>query len=96
MHGADYRCIDRDLAPDRVQAMRECLLSDVFITGANALSLEGEMAREGQCMPAATMFFPPSEHQVGCCFMFTFQISHKLLLQPTLTRNQTEKGTWEV
>ena len=43
MHGEDYRCIDRDLAPDRVQAMRECLLSDVFITGANALSLEGEM-----------------------------------------------------
>lgn len=43
MHGEDYRCIDRDLAPDRVQAMRECLLSDVFITGANALSLTGEM-----------------------------------------------------
>ena len=43
MHSADYRCIDRDLAPDRGQAMRECLLSDVFITGANALSLDGEM-----------------------------------------------------
>ena len=43
MHTEDYRCIDRDLAPDRVQAMRECLLSDVFITGANALSLTGEM-----------------------------------------------------
>jgi len=43
IHGADYRCIDRDLAPDRVQAMRECLLADVFITGANALSLTGEM-----------------------------------------------------
>ncbi len=43
MHSEDYRCIDRDLAADRVQAMRECLLSDVFITGANALSLEGQM-----------------------------------------------------
>ncbi len=43
VHGEDYKAIDRDLAPDRVQAMRECLLSDVFITGANALSLTGEM-----------------------------------------------------
>ena len=43
LHGEDYHAIDRDLAPDRVQAMRECLLSDVFITGANALSLDGEM-----------------------------------------------------
>lgn len=43
MHSADYRAIDRDLAEDRVQAMRECLLSDVFITGANALSLDGQM-----------------------------------------------------
>lgn len=43
LHSSDYRFIDRDLAPDREQAMRECLLADVFITGANALSLTGEM-----------------------------------------------------
>ncbi len=43
VHSEDYRCIDRDLVEDRVQAMRECLLSDVFITGANAVSLNGEM-----------------------------------------------------
>lgn len=43
VHSPDYRCIDRDLAPDRVQAMRECLLADVFITGANAISLDGQM-----------------------------------------------------
>ena len=43
LHSDDYRAIDRDLAPDRVQAMRECLLTDVFVTGANALSLDGEM-----------------------------------------------------
>lgn len=43
VHSDDYRAIDRDQAPDRVQAMRECLLSDVFITGANALSLDGQM-----------------------------------------------------
>lgn len=43
VHGEEYNCIDRDLAPDRAKAMRECLLADVFITGANALSLTGEM-----------------------------------------------------
>lgn len=43
LHSDDYHYIDRDLAPDRVQAMRECLLADVFVTGANALSLDGEM-----------------------------------------------------
>lgn len=43
VHSTEYRCIDRDLAPDRAQAMRECLLADVFITGANALSLGGQM-----------------------------------------------------
>ena len=43
LHCDDYHYIDRDLAPDRVQAMRECLLADVFVTGANALSLDGEM-----------------------------------------------------
>lgn len=43
LHSDDYHYIDRDLAPDRVQAMRDCLLADVFVTGANALSLDGEM-----------------------------------------------------
>ena len=43
LHSDDYHYIDRDLTPDRVQAMRECLLADVFVTGANALSLDGEM-----------------------------------------------------
>lgn len=43
VHADTYRPIDRDTAPDRVQAMRDCLHADVFITGANALSLTGEM-----------------------------------------------------
>ena len=43
VHSDAYRFIDRDLAPDRMRAMRECLLADVFITGANALSLDGQM-----------------------------------------------------
>ena len=43
VHDPKYRCIDRDTAPDRAQAMRECLWTDVFITGANAISLDGQM-----------------------------------------------------
>lgn len=43
VHDSKYRCIDRDTAPDRAQAMRDCLHADVFITGANAISLDGQM-----------------------------------------------------
>lgn len=42
----DYRAIDRDTAPssqERVKLQKECLLADVFITGANALSIDGQM-----------------------------------------------------
>ena len=42
----DYRPIDRDAAPtpeEREQAMRNCLHADVFLTGANAISLDGQM-----------------------------------------------------
>ena len=41
-----YEAIDRDRAADfaeREQIMRRCLQADVFLTGANALSLDGEM-----------------------------------------------------
>lgn len=42
----DYRAIDRDTAETseaREQMMRDCLLADVFLCGANALSLDGQM-----------------------------------------------------
>lgn len=42
----DYRAIDRDTAANREERerlMRECLSADVFLTGANALSLDGQM-----------------------------------------------------
>lgn len=42
----DYRAIDRDLCQTREQqqqAMRDAMTADVFITGANALSLDGQM-----------------------------------------------------
>ena len=42
----DYNAIDRDTArspEERVKIMKQALLSDVFIVGANALSLDGQM-----------------------------------------------------
>jgi L-lactate utilization protein LutB len=38
-----YRAIDRATAVDREQAMKDSIFADVFISGANALSLDGEM-----------------------------------------------------
>lgn len=42
----DYRALDRESCAtqeQREQMMRDCLGADVFITGANALSLDGQM-----------------------------------------------------
>ena len=42
----DYNAIDRDMATsseERTRLMRECLTSDIFISGANALSMDGQM-----------------------------------------------------
>ena len=39
----NYRPIDRETFGDREAAMMECLHADVFITGANALSMDGQM-----------------------------------------------------
>lgn len=46
LNAGEYNAIDRDktAAPEeRVKAMKKCLLADVFVTGANALSLDGQM-----------------------------------------------------
>ena len=46
MNEGDYNAIDRDKAPnmeEREKAMRACLQADYFITGANALSIDGQM-----------------------------------------------------
>lgn len=46
MNAGEYNAIDRDKTTspeERVKAMKRCLLADVFITGANALSLDGQM-----------------------------------------------------
>ena len=42
----NYKAIDRDQCKtpeEREQAAKDCLFADVFVTGANALSLDGEM-----------------------------------------------------
>lgn len=46
LNDGEYNAIDRDKAPnpeEREKAMRSCLFADVFITGANALSIDGQM-----------------------------------------------------
>ena len=42
----NYAAIDRDAAKtpeERTQALKRCLTADVFLSGANALSLDGQM-----------------------------------------------------
>lgn len=46
LRSGEYRAIDRDTAKtaqERQEMMRQCLMTDFFITGANALSLDGQM-----------------------------------------------------
>ena len=46
VHAGDYKVIDRDQFSDpaeKLRCMRECFNADFFITGANALSLDGQM-----------------------------------------------------
>lgn len=46
MRTGPYQAIDRDTAAtpqERVQMMKQCLQSEIFITGANAISMSGEM-----------------------------------------------------
>ena len=63
MRTGDYREIDRDKAQtveERVQLMRQCLLSDVFITGANAISMDGQMVNiDGNGNRVAAIVYGP-------------------------------------
>ena len=63
VNNGDYRAIDRDKAPNpaaRKQAMKDCLLADVFITGANALSLDGQMVNiDGNGNRVAAIVYGP-------------------------------------
>ena len=63
MNEGDYNAIDRDKAPnaaERENAMRSCLLADVFITGANALSIDGQMVNiDGNGNRVAAIVYGP-------------------------------------
>lgn len=63
MNAGNYNAIDRDKAPNpeaREQAMRDCLLADVFITGANALSIDGQMVNiDGNGNRVAAIVYGP-------------------------------------
>lgn len=61
-HG-NYRPIDRDTAKtpeEREKLMKECLLADVFISGANAISLDGQMVNiDGMGNRVAAIVYGP-------------------------------------
>ena len=63
LNAGEYCAIDRDKAttPEaRVRAMKQCLTADVFITGANALSLDGQMVNiDGNGNRVAAIVYGP-------------------------------------
>ena len=63
VHSGNYRAIDRALAKtpeEREEMMRECMFADVFLTGANALSLDGQMVNiDGQGNRVAAIVYGP-------------------------------------
>jgi len=63
MNNGSYHAIDRDKAPnpaEREKAMKDCLLADVFITGANALSIDGQMVNiDGNGNRVAAIVYGP-------------------------------------
>lgn len=58
-----YRAIDRETcqsAEERDQAMHDCLSADVFLSGANALSMDGQMVNiDGNGNRAAALIYGP-------------------------------------
>jgi hypothetical protein len=63
VHSGNFRAIDRALAKtpeERDAMMRECMFADVFLTGANALSLDGQMVNiDGQGNRVAAIVYGP-------------------------------------
>ena len=63
LHAGNYSPIDRSLAKspeEREQMMRDCLFSDVFLTGANGLSLDGQMVNiDGTGNRVAAIIYGP-------------------------------------
>lgn len=63
IRAGEYRAIDRDSTSgpgERQEAMKRCLLADVFITGANAISMDGEMVNiDGMGNRVAAIVYGP-------------------------------------
>lgn len=63
LHGGNYRAMDRSLAKtpeEREQMVREMFAADVFLTGANGLSLDGQMVNiDGQGNRVAAIVYGP-------------------------------------
>ena len=63
VRNGNYTVIDRDAAPtpeERSRRMRNCLLADVFLTGANAISLDGQMVNiDGMGNRVAAIVYGP-------------------------------------
>ena len=63
LHQGNYRPIDRDLTKtpeEREQAQRDCLLADFFLTGANAISMDGQMVNiDGNANRVAGIIYGP-------------------------------------
>lgn len=64
VNAGPYHALDRDKAPTpeaREQIMRQCLAADVFLTGANALSLDGQMVNiDGNGNRVAAIAYGPA------------------------------------
>lgn len=63
LNAGNYRTIDRDkmkTPEEKMRAARDCLAADFFLTGANALSLDGQMVNiDGNGNRVAAMIFGP-------------------------------------
>lgn len=63
VNAGDYNAIDRDKTStpeERKKAMKSCLLADVFITGANGLSMDGQMVNiDGNGNRVAAIVYGP-------------------------------------
>ena len=65
VRNGNYRPIDRDTCKtmeERNEAMRQCLLADTFLTGANAISLDGQMVNiDGNGNRVAAIVYGPKQ-----------------------------------
>lgn len=65
LNSGDYRTIDRDkcaTAEEKAQAAKDAMFADVFLTSANALSMEGEMVNiDGMGNRVSAIVYGPKE-----------------------------------